>query len=132
VRIDEPPAPIRANSLGTGLVLKSNSAPSTPVTKTAPVRVEEQSVDTEEKDKQEEPAAKMDDRLKIVEELWDTERQYVSDLEVIVNMYLIPLRDVLKNRATIIHPSEIPKVFSNVETLLRLAKDKYFNNNDLV
>ncbi len=29
---------------------------------------------------------KGDERMKVIEELWDTERQYVSDLEVMVNV----------------------------------------------
>jgi hypothetical protein len=55
----------------------------------------------------------------VIEEIWETERQYVTDLEVLVNVYLIPLRDSLKNRGSILPANEIPKIFGNIEQILR-------------
>jgi len=62
----------------------------------------------------------LDERFKVLEELWETEGSYVQDLEVIVNFYLIPLRDALKNRSNIIDPHDIPKIFSNIEQILNV------------
>ncbi len=38
-------------------------------------------------------------------------------------MYLIPLRDSLKNRRTIIDEKDVPKLFCNVEVLLSLNSE---------
>jgi len=57
-------------------------------------------------------------RLHLLKDLWENEKEFVGDMEVIVNMYLLPLRDSLKNRRQIIDEKDIPKLFSNSEQLL--------------
>ncbi len=67
--------------------------------------------------------ASEDGRVAIMEEIWDTEKQFVEDLEVMVNLYLLPLRDSLKNRADIIDPKNIKGLFANVEQLLAVNQE---------
>lgn len=75
----------------------NNNAPAvdtTPINATSSIPEVTQESNTQPISPQPSPPAIADPRIKILEELWETESTYVGDLEVIVNMYLIPIRDV--------------------------------------
>eukprot|EP01102_Stenamoeba_stenopodia_P010323 TRINITY_DN309_c0_g1_i4.p1 TRINITY_DN309_c0_g1~~TRINITY_DN309_c0_g1_i4.p1 ORF type:complete len:717 (-),score=274.45 TRINITY_DN309_c0_g1_i4:159-2309(-) len=56
-------------------------------------------------------------REKIVQEIIETEKEYVEDLEIIINVFLIPLSD-----HTILTQEEIYSVFTNIETIHKVHK----------
>ena len=51
-------------------------------------------------------------------ELYETEKAYVQDLQIMVKRYLTPIRE-----SKLISPEDVNKIFSTVEMLLPLHQD---------
>jgi len=59
-----------------------------------------------------------DKKSKIVKEMLETEKNYVRDLEIVIQTYLQPLR-----KAQVISPEELKKIFLNIEDVKAVNKE---------
>lgn len=61
-------------------------------------------------------------RDEIVREMVKTERQYVRDLTILIQLFLLPLKSA-GEEAGLLSKEELYKIFSNVETLLKVNEE---------
>ncbi|KAL6076105.1 putative mitochondrial DNA polymerase I protein C [Balamuthia mandrillaris] len=78
-------------------------------------------------------------RTQVVNELWSTEEAYVTQLEQMVEAFVIPLRQAVAQKQPIITEAEIRTIFSTIEIIVatnrsllteltRVVKDKWHPN----
>ncbi|GAM24602.1 hypothetical protein SAMD00019534_077770 [Acytostelium subglobosum LB1] len=68
------------------------------------------------------PAADMLQRTYIAQEILSTEKKYINNLNRIITIFMLPLRDKSTTKEKILSVDDINKIFMNIETIFSLHK----------
>ena len=63
--------------------------------------------------------------MEVIYELFNTEREYVRDLEIIIDIFVSPLRRAAgsSHSSTILSAKDISSIFGNIEILLPIHEE---------
>eukprot|EP01103_Thecamoeba_quadrilineata_P005689 TRINITY_DN1545_c0_g1_i1.p1 TRINITY_DN1545_c0_g1~~TRINITY_DN1545_c0_g1_i1.p1 ORF type:complete len:241 (+),score=63.09 TRINITY_DN1545_c0_g1_i1:88-810(+) len=73
--------------------------------------------------KERERLSRISYRNKIALEILETERNYIKNLNILIGLYVLPLRTIVGTEDEIVGEEELRKIFSNVELLVKINSE---------